>query len=67
MNVGDAVVAYAIEKFGLKVKPPDLKADADDLELARTLDKVKDKWNPQAKNRIVAPSLPQEKYNPTRT
>jgi hypothetical protein len=57
-NVGDAIVAYAAEKFGLKVKPPGLKVDADDLELVRMLDKVKDRWNPQAKNRMVAPFLP---------
>jgi len=35
-----------------------LKVDVDDLELARMLDKVKDKWNPQAKNRTATPSLP---------
>jgi len=48
-NVGDAVVAYAVEKFGFKVQPQGLDADADDLELARMLDKLKERCNPHAK------------------
>jgi len=62
-NVGDAVAAYATEKFGLKVKPQGLEADADDLELVRMLDKLKDKRNPHAKKVKLLPIL--EKYNPT--
>jgi hypothetical protein len=40
-HVGDAVVVYAIEKFGLKAKPPNLKVFDEDLELTRMLDKFK--------------------------
>jgi len=54
-NVGDAVVAYAVEKFGLK--PQGLEADADDLELARMLDKLKERWNPHAKKAELPPIL----------
>jgi len=55
-NVGDAVVAYAVEKFGLKVKPQGLEADADDLELVRMLDKLKERRNPHAK-KVELPSV----------
>ena len=54
-NVGDAVVAYAAEKFGLKVKPQGLEAEADDLELVRMLDKFKDKPKPVIKNKTALP------------
>lgn len=56
-NVGDAVVAYAVEKFGFKVQPQGLDADADDLELARMLDKLKERWNPHAKKAELPPIL----------
>jgi len=56
-NVGDAVAAYATEKFGLKVKPQGLEADADDLELVRMLDKLKERLNPHAKKVELPPLL----------
>jgi hypothetical protein len=56
-NVGDAVVVYAVEKFGLKVKPQGLEVDADDLELARMLDKLKERRNPHAKKAELPPIL----------
>jgi len=56
-KVGDAVVVYAVEKFGLKVKPQGLEVDADDLELARMLDKLKERRNPHAKKAELPPIL----------
>jgi len=60
-NVGDAVVVYAVEKFGLKVKPQGLEVDAYDLKLARMLDKLKERRTLTPKKRCC----PQYwKYNP---
>jgi hypothetical protein len=45
-RLGDAIVAYAMEKFGLNSAAPDLKAETEDLEL----NKATRKHNTKAKN-----------------